>query len=98
MPWVAINVDALVKNLLTDFGLSTRRGERTATLFSAARVEIELKESDEIGDCLRFENRWINSRLQHARITRVESFANGFVCDARRVEFRNVEMVSQKVS
>ena len=35
-----------------------------------------------------------HSRFEHARITRVECFTNRFVCDARGIEFRHVEMVA----
>ena len=98
MPRIAVDVDAFVEDLLADFCLSARRGEWTASFFSTASVEIESEEPEQIGDCLRLENRRIDTGFEHARITRVERFANRFVGDARGVEFRNVEMVAQEVA
>src|SRR4030095_5983657 len=66
--------------------------------FSTTRVELERHEPKQVGDCLRFEYRRIDTRFKHARITRIERFADRLVRDARGVEFRDVEMVSQKVT
>src|SRR5262245_55787945 len=98
MPRVAIDVDALVEDLLTDFGFTSGGGERAATFFSAACVETKSEKPEQIGDCLWLENHWIGAGLEHTRIASVERFTYRFVGDARGVEFRNVEVVAKKVT
>ncbi len=98
MPRIAVDVYALVEDLFAEFRLAAGRGKRTAAFFSTACVETESEEPEQIGDCLRFENRRINAGFEHTRIARIQRFANRFVRDASGVEFRDVEMVSQEVS
>ena len=69
MPGIAVNVDALVKNLLTDFGLSPWRRKRTASLFSTASVKTKAKESKEVSDGLRLEYRRIDSGFEYAWVS-----------------------------
>src|SRR5689334_16345540 len=98
MPRIAVDVYALVADLLAEFRFAAGRGERTPTFFSTACVETECKEPEQIGNCLRLENRRINTGLEHARVASIKCFADRFVCDARGVEFRNVKMVAKKVT
>src|ERR1041384_7846074 len=98
MPRIAVDVDAFVEDLFTEFGLAAGRGKRTTTFLSTARVETKRKKPEQIGNGLRFENRRIHAGFEHARISRFDGFANRFVCDAGGIEFRHVEMVPQKVA
>src|SRR6185369_15191302 len=98
MPRIAIDVDALVEDLLADFGFTARRGEWAAAFFSTTRVETERKEAEQIGDCLWLENHGIHAGLKNLWIACVECFADRFVRDACGVEFRDVEVVAKEVT
>ena len=98
MPRIAVDVYALVKNLFTDFRLSTRRRKRTTTFFRTARVKTKSKRAEQIRDCLRLEDHGICSRIERPRITCIECFANCFSGDAGSIEFGNVEMIAEEVT
>src|SRR5215216_2736014 len=98
MPRIAVDVYAFVEDLLTEFSLATGRGEWTTPFFGTASVKTKSEESEQVGDCLRFENRGIDTGFQHTRIACVERFANCFVSDTSGVEFCNVEVISEEIS
>src|SRR5262245_12684719 len=98
MPRIAVDVYALVEDLLADFRFTTERGELAATFFSTPCVETESKEPEQIGDSLRFENHGIGAGLEYMWIPSIECFADRFVRNARGVEFGNVEVVAKEVT
>src|SRR6185503_7232409 len=98
MPRIAVDVYAFVEDLLAQFRLSARRGERAAALFSTPCVETESKEPEQIGYGLRLQNRGIHAGLENSWVASVQRFANRFVRYARGVEFRNVEVVAEEVT
>src|SRR5215813_14220275 len=98
MPRIAVDVNALVENLLSDFALTTECAERAATFFSTPCVETKSEEPEQIGDCLGLENHGIDAGIEHPGIARIECFADRFVRNARGVEFGNVEVVAEEVT
>src|SRR6185369_1732800 len=98
MPRIAVDVDALVEDLLTDFCFTAGRGERAATFFSASCVETKSEKTEQISDCLWLENHWIDAGIEHTWIASLECFPDRFVCDTRGVEFCNVEVVAKEVT
>src|ERR1044072_9480650 len=98
MPRIAVNVDALVEDFFPKLRFATRQREWTTSFFSTPRVKTERKESEQVGNCLRFENHRICARLEHSRIASIERFANRFICDTSSIEFADVEVVAQEVT
>src|SRR6185295_15501069 len=98
MPRIAINIDALVKDLFAELRLATRQREWTTSFFSTPGVKTERKKSQQVGNCLRFENHGICARLENSRVARIERFANRLIGDASRVEFADVKVVAQEVT
>src|ERR1041384_4732800 len=98
MPWITVNINALVEDLFADFCFATRQREWTTSFFSTTRVKTECKESEQVGNCLRFENHRIRARLENSRIASIERFANRFICNASSVEFADVKVIAQEVT
>src|ERR1044072_5597091 len=98
MPRIAVDVNALVEDLLADSRFTAGRGEWTASFFSTARVETEGKEPEQIGDCLWLENPGIRAGPAHSRIAGVEGFPDRFIRHSCGVEFRHVEVVAKEVT
>src|SRR6185503_7981632 len=95
MPWIADDADPLIENLLAEFCFTLKRGIWAAAFVSASCIEAK---ANQIVRRLRFENDWINSRFERARRSRCERLLNCLAADARGVEFRHVEVVSQKIT
>src|SRR6266581_168489 len=95
MPGIAIDVEALIKNRLAEFGLPAGSRIRAAALIGAARIEAE---PDEVVRRLRFQDDGINARFKRARVFGGERLLDGFLADASGIEFGHVKMVPQEIA
>src|SRR4026209_1414823 len=98
MPRIAINSNALIEDLFTDFSLTARQREGAVSFFSIPRVKTECKEPKQVGHGLRLKNYRICTGFENSRIPCIECFANCFVRNVTRIEFAYVEMVTQEIS
>src|ERR1700752_5525065 len=98
MPWIAVDVQALIEDLFADSGLPTRRRQRTATFFGAASVEIEREEAQQICHRLRFKNRRIYSGFHYAGTAPAGSFEDRFARDTSSIKLSNIKMVAEKIA
>src|SRR6185503_15866419 len=95
MPGVTKNIDAFVENLLAQPGFSCGRGVGAAAFISAAGIEAK---AEQVVGGLGLQDNGINTRLEGMRILRLKRLSDGFAANARRVEFRHVEMIAQEIA
>ena len=90
---VAVQVQPFVEQLLAEARLAVLGREGAAPLVSRARVERVGQEPEQVGHRLRLEDHRIGRRLDGFGVLRTDRLADRLRRYARRVEFRQIEVI-----